>query len=261
MEASRYVAEILLSLLEFAVPWLTYAVGWVRVLFPLMFFGYCVYLGLMFLKQYLKQGNPTDYSILVRNGEMVKCGIGLSTWALPGDIMVSFPSHIRSIAFDADQVTVEMQGVNVRGQLFYSVYREGDGPHKLYKAFGKDLQRQGAPAVSSRLSNMTVAVIRDKIANSTIDDLLKNREKLRAGIKKDLAPKLKEWGMWLETVEISDVNIASNTLFSNMQAETKEAKRLEATMITAESGDEIRTMQMKRNFEYEAASQVRQNEE
>ena len=98
---------------------------------------------------------------------------------------------------------------------------------------------------------MTVSVIRDKIANSSIDELLKNREKLRSGIKKDLQPKLNEWGMWLETVEISDVNIASNSLFSNMQAETKEAKRLEATMITAESSDEIRTMNMQRNSKYE----------
>ena len=98
---------------------------------------------------------------------------------------------------------------------------------------------------------MTVSVIRDKIANSSIDELLKNREKLRSGIKKDLQPKLNEWGMWLETVEISDVNIASNTLFSNMQAETKEAKRLEATMIQAESNDEIRHMKMQRDFKYD----------
>lgn len=152
---------------------------------------------------------------------MVKQGIGLSTWSLPGDIMVSFPSHIRSIDFDADQCTIEMQGVRVCGKLFYSVFREGDGPHRLYKSFGEDLRKHGAPVVSERLSSMTVAVIRDKIANSTIDDLLKNRDKLRSEIKKDLSPKMTEWGMWLETVEIADVVICSGTLFSNMQAETK----------------------------------------
>jgi hypothetical protein len=107
---------------------------------------------------------------------MVKQGIGLSTWSLPGDKMVSFPAHIRSISFDADQVTNEMQGVRVRGQLFYSVFRNGDGPFRLWKAFGLDLQQEGAPEVSRRLRTMTTAVIRDKIANSTIDELLKKRD-------------------------------------------------------------------------------------
>ena len=54
MDSAGSVAGLFLSILEFIVPWLTYVVGWARVLFPLAFFGYCIYLGALFLKGYLK---------------------------------------------------------------------------------------------------------------------------------------------------------------------------------------------------------------
>jgi len=39
----------------------------------------------------------------------------------------------------------------------------------------------------------------------TIDDVLKNRAALREVLKDDLQETLTGWGMWLETIEISDV--------------------------------------------------------
>ena len=82
---------------------------------------------------------------------------------------------------------------------------------------------------------MAVAIIRDVISNSTIDDILKNREKIRKTLKQSLQPVLTGWGMWLETIEISEVAICSDTLFNNMQAKTKEEERLKAFRIEAES--------------------------
>jgi hypothetical protein len=67
--------------------------------------------------------------------------------------------------------------------------------------------------------------------------------------------------MWLETVEIADVVISSDSLFSNMQALTKENKRFEAHMITTKSNDEIRMMEMKNKYEYATASAIRNSEE
>ena len=47
----------------------------------------------------------------IRNGELVNMGVGLTYWVLPGDQIVTFPSQISQIAFEADQVTREMQGI------------------------------------------------------------------------------------------------------------------------------------------------------
>lgn len=78
---------------------------------------------------------------------------------------------------------------------------------------------------------MATSIIRDRIANLTIHDVLKNRQKLKSGMKEDIQDILNGWGMWLETIEISDVKIASSQLFKNMQTEFREDQRLKAEQL------------------------------
>lgn len=63
---------------------------------------------------------------------------------------------------------------------------------------------------------MANSIVRHKIANSTIEDILTKREELRQEMKKELNQILNGWGVWLESVEITDVRILSRTLFENM---------------------------------------------
>lgn len=49
---------------------------------------------------------------------------------------------------------------------------------------------------------MAVSIIRDRIANLEIDVILKNRNKLRDGVREELQKILNGWGMWVETIEI-----------------------------------------------------------
>ena len=72
---------------------------------------------------------------------------------------------------------------------------------------------------------MAIAIIRDKIANLTINELLKNRSKLRDAIKGEMQKILTGWGIWLETCEVSDVKITSVSLFKNLQTEFRENER------------------------------------
>lgn len=148
-----------------------------------------------------------------------------------------------------------MQGVRVSGLLIWSPFREGDGPAKLFKAFGNDLKRKNSPNIGVKIGNIARSIIRDKIANMTIDDVLKNRAALRDAIKKDIQVLLTGWGMWLETIEVSDVQICSATLFGNMQAEFKEENRLRAQQITAASEDKIRRAKLGSDIDYKIESQ------
>jgi len=63
---------------------------------------------------------------------------------------------------------------------------------------------------------MAISIIRDRIANLSLDDILKNRSKLRNGVKEEMQKLITGWGMWLETCEIQDVKISSRSLFSNL---------------------------------------------
>ena len=87
---------------------------------------------------------------------------------------------------------------------------------------------------------MAVSIIRDRIANLTINEILRNRQKLRNGVKDEMQKLLTGWGMWLETCEILDVKIASRSLFANLQTEFREKSRQEAEKISAITENVIR---------------------
>jgi len=80
----------------------------------------------------------------------------------------------------------------------------------------------------------------------TIGDVLKNRQKLRDGVADEIQKLINGWGMWLETIEILDVKIASNTLFKNLQTEFRERTRQKAETITAETNNVLRAEYLER---------------
>jgi hypothetical protein len=56
---------------------------------------------------------------------------------------------------------------------------------------------------------MASAVIRNQISNSTTNDILKSRDMMREAIKSEISKVTEGWGIWLETIEITDVKILS----------------------------------------------------
>ncbi len=60
---------------------------------------------------------------------------------------------------------------------------------------------------------MCESILRNLIANSKLDDVLKKRDLMKDNMKKELQKPLKGWGIWLESVEITEVKISSKTIF------------------------------------------------
>lgn len=50
---------------------------------------------------------------------------------------------------------------------------------------------------------------------------------------------VKGWGVWLETVEITDIKILSGSLFKDLQARFREQEKLRAEKYTADINDKI----------------------
>jgi len=206
--------------------------------------GYRAYL--LALPQY-RDSDVNEWMIVIRDGQPVKTGAGIYKFCWYGDKVVKFPTHLRSVKFEAEQVTEEMMGVRVSGALIWSPHRVSDGPFKLYKAFGDELLQENSSAINEKLQNMAVSVIRDKVANLTINAILRDRNQLRDGIKQNMQEMLTGWGMWLETIEISDVQIVSGSLFRNLQTEFREKMRLHADKIERSTENTIRSQNMDRN--------------
>jgi len=87
---------------------------------------------------------------------------------------------------------------------------------------------------------MASAIVRNCIANSTIDEIIKNRQQLREAINKEMTEVVQGWGVWLETIEITDVKILSSSLFKNMQCTFREDQNKTATLQKLEVDQEIR---------------------
>ena len=58
--------------------------------------------------------------------------------------------------------------------LVWSVHREGDSPYKCYRNFGSTLNN-GCAEINEKLESISVAIIRDKIANYFKDKTGKNK--------------------------------------------------------------------------------------
>jgi len=169
----------------------------------------------------------------------------MKTIVWPGDTSITFPGKFREVRFTAEQVTQEMQGVEVTCMMVWSINRTADGPFKCYMSFGEDLKRNSNMA-NEKIMNLSKSIIRDRIANMSINDVIKNRQKLRSGVKEEIQVLINGWGMWLETIEILDVKISSNQLFKNLQTEFRESTRQQAETITATIRNELRNEEIER---------------
>jgi flotillin len=165
----------------------------------------------LYLKSRFVQANPNEWLLVIRDGKLIKSGIGLKAFIGFTDSFVKFPSRVERVTFTANNVTKEMQGVIITGFAFWSVFREGDGPFRCYKYMeGGDANRN--------VNAICESVLRNLIANSTLSEVLRNRKHLRDNMVNDLKDQFKGWGIWLETVEITEVKISSDRLFKDLQA-------------------------------------------
>lgn len=133
-----------------------------------------------------------------------------------------------------------MQGLEVSAMIVWTINRTGDGPMKAYKNLGADLADDVPRTANNLLTSMASAIVRNQIANSTIDEIIKNRQKLREAIKKEMDEVVTGWGVWMETIEITDVKILSGSLFKDMQCTFREDQNKTATLQKLEVDQEIR---------------------
>lgn len=89
-----------------------------------------------------------------------------------------------------------MQGIIITGFAFWSVHRNDDGPFKFYKYMQGGDSNESVKALSE-------SVLRNFIANSTLEDVMRNRDHLRDSMLEDLKTQLTGWGIWIESVEIT----------------------------------------------------------
>jgi len=220
-------------------------------LIPAIIIGFALYkvavVTLAYVNSLWIEGKPNEWVVIMRNGDFVQAGIGLSTFIGPFDQVAIFPSKLVKLEIKTQQVTQEMQGVEVSSMIEWTIDKKGEGPMKAFKNL--DVQKAVPDKANETLRAMASAIVRNQIANSTIDEVLKNRQGLRQAVIEEMKEVVSGWGVHLATVEVTDVKICSHSLFKDMQTQFREQNTKKATLEKLVVATDLREEEMGHELE------------
>ncbi|WNG35700.1 hypothetical protein F0U61_20025 [Archangium violaceum] len=175
----------------------------------------------------LVTARPSEFLIHMRRGRVREVsGQGASCFKLPGDAVAIVPTSVQRLQFTADQVTSEKVGVQVTG---LAVYRIVD-PLVAFRMLNFSFPERAQQKLQELLREMFVGAVRRLVANLSVEECLsKRKEGIATELMREIAPvvsgkgRLEDrsetgWGVVLDTIEIQDVRVLSETVFANMQA-------------------------------------------
>lgn len=85
------------------------------ILVPLL-----ILLGVTFyIQAFLIQSKADEWLLVLRDGKVVKQGVGITYVKRLGDNIVKFPSIIHTVEFSAEQTTQEKQGIQIQGVIIW----------------------------------------------------------------------------------------------------------------------------------------------
>lgn len=118
----------------------------------------------MFLFKYYQslyvEAKPNEWLVVMNNGKMVSAGIGIGMIKSPFDTCAVFPSRLVKVDIRANQVTKEMQGIEVAAMIEWTVDKMGEGPMKAYKNLGTDLSSGNPRTANQIISDMACSIVR-----------------------------------------------------------------------------------------------------
>lgn len=175
-----------------------------------------------------------SWMVVLEDGKLRKAGTGLRHFRGFTQTVATFASTLQKVPFAATQVTKEMQGVEIQGFAVWSIYRKGDGPVRAMR-FLDGLTSAGIALANQSVKDMAESLSRTCVSTLTITQVITSRDLVRDRVRQQMQQVLSGWGLWVETVEITDVKVCSRQLFEDMQAEFRQRTRVEAERIRKET--------------------------
>jgi len=209
-----------------------------------------LYLVLKNFASRFESAEPNEYMLVIENGEQKIGKVGLMHFRQFMQNVQKFPSKMQNVNFSCDQVTREVQGVGVKGFATWSIFRLDDGPYRAYKSFD-GFTSNGLKMANDNVRQLVESVLRNIVSRKSLEEVMTQRQQMRVDAKNEVLEITKGWGIWIETVEITDVRIMSTSLFKNMQAEFRSATKLKAEKIEMETSQEL--SDRRREFEVESS--------
>src|SRR5262249_8444340 len=90
----------------------------------------------MTLLPWYHAAQPDEWLLCIRNGRLLRAGVGIRVGRRPGDVVVRFTSTVQRVSFSAHALSRERLQVFIDGFILWSVSPNGDGPFRAFQKLG-----------------------------------------------------------------------------------------------------------------------------
>lgn len=189
---------------------------------------------------------PDEWLLRIRDGVLVRSGIGISVWRRPGDVVVRYTSAVQRVTFSALAPSREQVPFAIEGFALWTVIAEGDGPFRAFRNLGlanladhHSYLRSEKHLLSSpqyKAFQALLAAEAQQLASTLpAKDLLGMRPVLVDALGARLDLLAATLGFRIEKIELQQVRPADATLASDLSADEEQKIREDAARVRLES--------------------------
>lgn len=177
---------------------------------------------------------PSEHLIVYRRGKRSDGlgGPGGSFFKWPGDTYVTVPTTFKEICFQANQITADNVDVRIRGMVLYRIA----DPVRIHHLINFTRRQQAEAKLARVIADMCRSTTKWLVANMDLEECNRRRKEEIAAILKDevAAVVAESWGVEIETIDVQDVFIQDDALFTSMQAAFKAEQSRKAQLAELE---------------------------
>lgn len=196
---------------------------------------------------------PSEYLIHFHKGKLQQktSGQGATCFKHLRDTVFIVPTSLKEIIFEANQLTVDNVDVKIRGMALYRI----SDPLKIYKLINFSNRSNAEEKLARMIGDMCRSTSKWLVANMHVDECIRKRkeeiaESLRNEMSRIVADDERGWGVEIITIDIQDVYIQDNEIFTAMQTVFK-AEKIRASKTVAlenERNLELKKIEMERSL-------------
>jgi flotillin len=206
---------------------------------------------LIWLRWSFLTAQPDEWLLRIRDGKMVKAGIGISTWRRPGDLVVRFSSTIQRAGFKVDALTRERLHALVEGFVLWSVSPAGNDPFTAFSKLGlanlndppKDLLSKKHLYTKPQyfaFQGVIAADVQSYVATSSLDELMLNQDKFVAELNERLQKSSAQKGIRIEEIQLLQVQPADPAVLRELSTAYDQQTREDAAQIRLQTAERMK---------------------
>lgn len=166
---------------------------------------------------------PHEYLIHIRRGKILPKTTGQANrcFKYPNDTVIIVPTSLKQLIFHGSQLTLDNILIRLRGFVIYRVSR----PEKIYQRISFWDRQSGEKKLALMIGEQCRSHSKWLVANMTLEDCLRKRKEAIADmLLKELRLVITEenFGVSIETIDIQDIKIVKDALFTAYQSPASE---------------------------------------